>query len=175
MDILISSNLERLLYELTGHDSERVASWMAQLSQDGGYTVDEQTLKSLQELFWADFADDAQTLDEIRRTWTEDHYLLDPHTAVARAVARKYKDCENDRSKMLIISTASPFKFADSVFKALFGEKELLKLPDEFAVLRALSERTGWQIPKGLQDIDKRPVLYNNLISPGEIAAVLLQ
>ncbi|HJA63317.1 MAG TPA: threonine synthase, partial [Candidatus Intestinimonas stercoravium] len=124
MDILISSNLERLLFALTGHDDEQVREYMGQLNQTGRYEVSPAIQDRLTRLFSAGFCDDAQTQKVIGRMWQEHHYLIDPHTAVAFDVLEQYRKETGDDTPAIVASTASPFKFCDSVLGAL-GVTEL--------------------------------------------------
>ncbi len=173
MDILISSNLERLLYELTGHDGDRVAGWMKQLNESGQYTVDAETLTKIQDLFWAGFADDAMTVATIRDVWQQHHYLLDTHTAVAYTVYNAYEKETGDTRQTLIASTANPFKFSASVASAVMKPEEIGDV-DEFTLLKKLSATTGNPIPTGLKDLDLRPVLHTTVADKEAIDKVLM-
>ena len=172
MDILISSNLERLLYELTGRQGEQISNWMAQLKADGSYSVDEATFAQVQEHFWSDFADDAETLETIQQTWQQQQYLLDTHTAVAIRVLQKYRQATSDNSYTVIASTASPFKFNGSVAKAVLGAQGVTG-KSEFSLLQDLSDHTHWPIPQGLRDLDKKPVLHRQVIEKDKIKDVV--
>ena len=166
MDILISSNLERLLYHVSG-SSEKVAGWMQELARTGYYTVDADTLAKIQENFAAGFAGDEEGCEEIRARFEADHYLCDTHTAVAFRVA------ENCRSAapMVVLSTASPFKFPRDVLSAL-GEE----VPEsDFAAMAALTRATGQQAPGSLQELDRLPVRFTEVIAPEQIRAAALR
>lgn len=166
MDILISSNLERLLYHVSG-SSEKVAGWMQELARTGYYTVDADTLAKIQENFAAGFAGDEEGCEEIRARFEADHYLCDTHTAVAFRVA------ENCRSAapMVVLSTASPFKFPRDVLSAL-GED----VPEsDFAAMAALTQATGQQAPGSLQELDRLPVRFTEVIAPEQIRAAALR
>lgn len=145
MDILISSNLERLLCLLSG-DTVKVSAFMEQLSNDGYYNVGERRLEQISELFWADFCDDIETFGTIRNTWNVSNYLLDTHTAVAEAVKRKYLTATSDTRKTVVVSTASPFKFCSSVLEAL-GEHPQ---GDGVELIDRLAELTGVTPPPQL-------------------------
>ncbi|MEA1962331.1 MAG: threonine synthase [Bacillota bacterium] len=173
MDILISSNLERLLYELTGHDDKKVSGWMEALNQDGRYEVDEATKQQIQNLFWADFADDEKTIEMIQQTWAEDHYLMDTHTAVARKVYERYAEETGDETPAVIVSTASPYKFGNSVAQAVLST-ERLEGRNEFEVLTVLSEQTGTTIPVGIRDLEKRPILHHTKTAKEEMGQTIL-
>ena len=166
MDILISSNLERLLYHVSG-SSEKVAGWMQELARTGYYTVDADTLAKIQENFAAGFAGDEEGCEEIRARFEADHYLCDTHTAVAFRVA------ENCRSAapMVVLSTASPFKFPRDVLSAL-GEE----VPEsDFAAMAALTQATGQQAPGSLQELDRLLVRFTEVIAPEQIRAAALR
>jgi threonine synthase len=173
MDILISSNLERLLYELTGHDSQRVNQWMEELKNTGRYEVDEPTRSQVQETFWSDYATDTETLESITAAWAKYHYLLDTHTAVALNVYEKYRKQTGDNSCTILASTASPFKFGTSVAQAILSP-ELIKGKNEFELLEALSVETGMSIPEGIKDLDKRKIRHHTVTSAAEMEETVL-
>ncbi|MEN6324782.1 MAG: threonine synthase [Syntrophomonas sp.] len=162
MDILISSNLERLLYEITGHDAVRVAGWMEERKNEGRYEVDAATLVQVQKMFWSEFCTDEETIKTIRAAWEKNGYLLDTHTAVAVNVYEKYLNETRDPVKTIIASTASPFKFGSSVAQAVL-DPATVSGQDEFALLNKLAEATGVSIPEGIKGLDKKPVLHNTL------------
>ncbi|ABO49909.1 L-threonine synthase [Desulforamulus reducens MI-1] len=168
MDILISSNLERLLYELTGKQSDKINEWMTQLKSTGIYRVDSDLLDLIQQHFWSDYATDEETLDTIHKVWLDHNYLMDTHTAVAMNVLEKYRAATGDNTYSVVASTASPFKFNGSVTKAILGEKAVSG-KSEFALLNDLASFTNWSIPVGLRNLDKRPVLHQRLTNKDEI------
>lgn len=172
MDILISSNLERLLYEVTGHDAGRVRGWMAGLQADGRYRVEGDALSMIQEVFWSDFACDDETVDTIRATYNRDGYLLDTHTAVAKRVHDKYVQATGDRTKTIIASTASPFKFAASVARAVFAD-EVVAAADEFALLEVLSRHCRLPVPPGLRNLAARPILHERKVAQDAMAVAI--
>ena len=161
MDILISSNLERLLYHVTG-DAEKVAGWMQQLKTTGVYEVDSETLSKIQDTFWADWTNDEGTKDTIHNVYDARHYVLDTHTAVAWDVAEKYIEQQRDKTKMVVVSTASPYKFNESVLTAL-GEK--IEGLDPFDLLRKLEEYNDNKAPKGLSSLEGAEIIHKNVIS----------
>ena len=156
MDILISSNLERLLYHLTG-DTSRVTGWMEMLADDGLYDVGVGMLQRVQNYFWADWADDAKTKATIKEVYDKTRYVLDPHTAVAWTVADSYRRKTDDMTPMVIVSTASPYKFNGSVLEAL-GEPADSK--DPFALLEALEAKNDVKAPKGLSMLKEAKVIH---------------
>ncbi len=169
MDILISSNLERLLFEITDHDSNAVKGWMEQLKENGEYTVDDNTRRKISKLFWAGYTNENETLKTIEYIYSEYSYVVDTHTAVGIDVYDKYVISTGDVSASLIASTASPFKFNESVARAIFGEPGV-KGKSEFQLLDALSEECGLPIPQGLADLDKKKVIHKQVCSREEMA-----
>ncbi|ANW98766.1 threonine synthase [Thermoclostridium stercorarium subsp. thermolacticum DSM 2910] len=172
MDILISSNLERLLFELGGKDAGLIRGYMNDLNEKGYYTVNKTIKGKIQEIFWGGYSSDNETLACIRSVYKDYGYVLDTHTAVAMDVYDKYVIYSGDLTQTVIVSTASPFKFSGSVAKALFGdETEGL---DEFGLLKLLSEKTGWEIPKGLKDLDRKEILHKTVCEKDEMGDVVL-
>ena len=159
MDILISSNLERLLYHVTG-DKAQVAGWMAELNNSGSYEVDVKTRGIIKETFWADWVDDAATKKCIQQVYLQHKYVLDTHTAVAYQVAENYRHATHDEHVMVVASTASPYKFNGSVLDALQAETAVL---DEFALLDKLQELNENPIPAGLAALRTKTVLHKGV------------
>ena len=159
MDILISSNLERLLYHATDGDTAKVRSWREELNAAGRYTVDAQTLAKIQATFWADWVSAEASMATIRQVWQQQRYLLDPHTAVAWKVAEVYEAQTQDATPAIVLSTASPFKFADTVLQALLPDQPV-SADDSLALLARLSELTGWAIPGGLAGLAAKEVKH---------------
>ena len=159
MDILVSSNLERLLFLLSG-DEQLVAKLMRQLTEDGAYEVPEELKEKIQSLFWAGCCGDDETKQTIGRVWQEHHYLCDTHTAVAWNVAQQYKAANPAHAPVVVLSTASPYKFPAAVLHAL-GEASG---DDEFAMMEQLHALTGMDIPKNLRGLEGRPVLHTDVI-----------
>ncbi|HEY9061424.1 MAG TPA: threonine synthase [Pseudobacteroides sp.] len=159
MDILISSNLERLLFEITGRSSWLVNEWMKSLKEEGEYAVDSETKKKISKYFWGGFSSEADTLKTIECIYNEYGYVVDTHTAVGIDVYDKYVISTGDMTKTVIVSTASPFKFNDSVVKAIFGEESVAG-KSEFDLLEILAERCNLSIPAGLKGLDKREIKH---------------
>ncbi|MBR2216377.1 MAG: threonine synthase [Selenomonadaceae bacterium] len=170
MDILISSNLERLLYHIT-ENAAQVKAWMEELRQTGRYQVDEGTLAKIQALFWADWTDDEGTKDMIRLAFARENYVPDTHTAVAWRVAENYRKETGDSRPMVVVSTASPYKFAPHVLAAL-GENDLPE--DEAVMFDRLHKKSKLTIPRGLAALRNAPLLHNNLCQREEMAARVL-
>lgn len=165
MDILISSNLERLLYLLSGRDPKKVTGYMQALAQRGRYAVDAPLLEKLQAEFVSGCADDAQTAREIKAVYDRTGYLCDPHTAVAYQVYEEYAASSGDHTPTVIASTASPFKFADSVLGAL-GETPG---GDPFQRLSQLSAVTGLSVPPALASLANKPARFSCVLVPSDM------
>ncbi|MBP5153386.1 MAG: threonine synthase [Lachnospiraceae bacterium] len=165
MDILVSSNLERLLSLTAG--TRRTASWMQQLSREGRFDVGPDVLAALREHFDAGWCSEEETLAEIRRSWQEDGYLIDPHTAVASAVGRRLR---REGIPLVVLSTASPFKFSGAVLRALGAPAEA----DDRLNLKRLADFTGVTPPAALLRALARPVRHKNLCSPDGMEAFVL-
>jgi len=174
MDILISSNLERLLFEITGRDPEKVRGWMNSLNTKGNYTVDPLTLKKIQETFVGGFSDEAGTIKTIRDVYDKCDHCVDTHTAVGFNVYERYLTRSKDESKTIFVSTASPFKFPGDVSDAIFG-KGYQKGRSEEVLLRELSEEIGLKIPQSLNGIFTRPVLHNKETDKNSMKRALLE
>lgn len=170
MDILISSNLERLLFELCGRKAEVVRSWMHQLSCQGSYTLPAEGLSALQSLFYGDFAGPEETLRAIREAFSRYRYLLDPHSAVGYHVAQQYRRQTGDRTPMLLASTASPFKFNRAVLEAL---ERLPAGKDEFALLDELAQVAGRPVPVKLAELKSLPEVHTGVCNREEMALVI--
>lgn len=166
MDILISSNLERLLYHVSG-SAEKVAAWMKDLNEQGYYTVDAQTLAGIQESFACGCADDAQGAQQIRDRFEHDGYLCDTHTAVAFCVAEACRSA----APMVVLSTASPFKFPCDVLHALGSEAP----ESDFEAMRMLTEKTGCAAPAALSCLREMPVRFTEVIAPAQIRDAALR
>ena len=169
MDILISSNLERLLYHLT-EDTAQVAAWMTELAASGKYDAS-RLLPALRENFWAAFADDAATEGEIRAVYERTSYTLDTHTAVAYRAAEDYRRATGDTRPMVVLSTASPYKFGASVLHALGEDTAGL---DEFAQMARLKTRSGMEIPARLAALREASVLHKRICVKNDMCTEVL-
>ena len=165
MDILVSSNLERLIYLLSGCDAAFVAEKMAQLKKDGIYQIPAELLQKVQETFWGDFCDDAETKETIGKVWKDHGYVCDTHTAVAFRVAEKYAAQGGEKRPNVILSTASPYKFPASVVEGLGETPDA----DEFAVMEQLEKLTGVPVPKNLQGLKEKTVRHTDLTAPADM------
>lgn len=165
MDILISSNLERLLYHLSGDDGEQIKALMEDLDGKKVYEVSDKIKEGLK-VFYGGFATVEETNETIGKVYKEAGYLMDTHTAVAYKVYEDYKNATGDKIPAVIASTASPYKFADSVAKAI----GLAECKDGFEYVREVNEATGVPVPLGLKDLDKKPVLHTGVLDIDQMA-----
>ncbi len=171
MDILVSSNLERLLYHLTDGDDQKVASWMEQLSASGEYTVDAAVKEKLTSCFYGGFCDDENTQKTIRDMYLNENYLCDTHTAVAINVYQQYVAETGDNTTAVIASTASPYKFAKSVLEAVSNGT----LPeDEFSMVDALSATTKTPVPAPLASLKDAEVRFTQTCKVDEMPGAVL-
>ena len=165
MDILISSNLERLLYLVCG--AEETAGYMKELNEKGRYTVSAECFKKIKEAFEGGYCDEEKTAATIKETFENKEYLIDTHTAVAVKCANDYIAETGATRKMITASTASPYKFAVDVLDSLTGERDA----DPLKSLSRLSECTKTEIPAPLSGLDTREVRFNKTISKEEMLA----
>ena len=166
MDILVSSNLERLLWHVTGSDAE-VAGLMDRLNREGSYTVRPETLAAIQGTFACGWSSEEEVAAEIRTRWERDGYLCDTHTAVAFHVAGQHK---REGVPMVVLSTASPFKFPRSVLAALGHAAP----ENDFEAMQALEQATGRTAPASLAGLRQKPERFDAVIDPSQIAGVAL-
>ena len=160
MDILVSSNLERLLY-LMSSDTALVADLMKQLNTEGIYTVPQALKQAIAKEFWAGCCDDEGAKKTIAKVWKEQNYLCDTHTAAGWAVAEDYVAATGDNAPIVVLSTASPYKFPAAVLAAL----EPSNLTDEWQQMDRLAELTGVPVPKNLQGLQTRKELHTDVIA----------
>ena len=168
MDILISSNLERLLYSMAG--SENVTAWMKQLSENGKYEVDAETLAKIKSEFAAGCCNDEETKATIAKIFSEKKYLCDTHTAVAVKVYYDYKAETGDNTPAVIASTASPFKFSAAVLEAVDGKNDNL---DEFEMVERLAAVTGESCPEQLANLREKAVRFDGCCSKDSMDGVV--
>ncbi len=172
MDILISSNLERFLYDLTGNDDKVISEWMSKLNTEGVYEVSSDVKAKIQSLFAAGCCDDAETMATIKQTAADYDYVVDTHTAVAVAVYNNYVKETGDKTKTVIASTASPFKFSQSVLIALEDHNAVVG-KDEFALLEELSEKSNMRIPASLAALKNKNVVFDLVCDKNEMQNVV--
>ncbi len=169
MDILISSNLERLLYFTAG--SKRTAEYMDALRQNGCYTVDADVLLAIREHFVGYYASEEETAETLHRVFERDGYLADPHTAVAITAAEKYTAETGDRTPVVVASTASPFKFANHVFRAVTATEP----SGDLEALDELSAKTGTAIPYPLAGLASREIRFRTVCDCREMPDAVLR
>ena len=160
MDILISSNLERLLFMMSDYDDAFVRKAMDQLNQNGSYTIPEslhQKITSVFSGYWSDEKECAQTIHDL---WQNEHVLIDPHTSVALHAMRQYRKESGDERPCIVLSTASPYKFCKDVLHCIDNEE----IPDDFKAMERLHEVTGVKIPSNLAELKDLPVRFNRSI-----------
>ena len=174
MDILVSSNLERLLYEATDRDGALVRTWMDQLKECGSYSIGEQRRDWLADVFWADCADNKDTLAEIGKRFREDHYLMDPHTAVGAYVLRQYRLKTNDATPTVLLSTASPYKFAADVLRGVAGA-EAAEGKDAFACSEELEKLSGIPMPAQVRALKDLPVRHTAVCERNAMGEAVLK
>lgn len=170
MDILVSSNLERLLFDLTDRNAEKVSGWMRQLSETGRYQVDDGILEKIRGLFYAGSCDDHETRNKIKALFQTEDYLCDPHTGVAACVYDKYVRDTGDNTPTVIVSTASPYKFATDVLKALEGGASG---EDEFEAVRNLSDQTKTPVPAPIAALESKTIRFSASCKKDEMAAAV--
>ena len=170
MDILISSNLERLVFELAGRSGEKTATLMKALKEKGSYELDPEMKEALGD-FYGGYADDAQTVAAIRKVYQEKNYVMDTHTAVAYKVLEDYRRETGDQTQAVIASTASPYKFTRSVVEGMDIPTEGL---DDFELIELLSERAGLEVPEPIRGLKDRPVLHPGVCDRDALAEEVL-
>lgn len=165
MDILISSNLERLIYRIAGADAEANKKLMTGLSETGKYDITEAMKEQLAD-FYGNYASEAETAAEIKEVYEKTGYVLDTHTAVASRVRRKYVAETGDAAKTVIASTASPYKFTRSVMKAI---DETYDAMSDFALVDELNRISGVAVPRAIEEIRTAPVLHDTVVEVNEM------
>lgn len=171
MDILISSNLERLLYHLSGENTELINKWFTALKETGRYEVSGEVKDRISELFYAGCCNDAQTKAAIKECFDSYSYLMDTHTAVAYKVYNDYKKNTGDTTKTLIASTANPYKFGAAVFDALGGNGKGM---DEFDIIENLEKMTRTVIPEPLAATRNKEIKFKGVIDRGEMPETVI-
>ena len=170
MDILISSNLERFLYDLTGCDDKLVGEWMKELNTNGSYEVSADVKTKMQEMFTAGCCDDAETMATIKKCASEYDYVIDTHTAVAKSVYDKYVAQTGDTTKTIIASTASPFKFTRSVMDAIDKKYDAMT---DFELVDELSKIGNVKIPNAIEEIRTAEVRHKTVCEVDEMPKVV--
>lgn len=171
MDILISSNLERLIYKIAGNDTEKNRMLMEQLGIEGKYEVTQDMKEKLQE-FYGNYASEEETAQMIRQVYEETGYVLDTHTAVGKAVYEKYKKETQDHTKTVIASTASPFKFTRSVMTAIDKKYEGM---EDFQLVDELSELAKISVPQAIEEIRTAKVRHHRTAQIAQMAETVVE
>ena len=171
MDILISSNFERFYFAMTGNDAEKLSAAYAALDTEGVFTADEAAKERWQQLMSGGWAGEERVAATIKKYFTEQHYALDPHTAVAVAVYEDYAAKTGDTTPVVVASTASPFKFGRAVLAAL-GE-ETAEDAAENAVLQQLADVIKQPVHRALADVEQKPILHNTVVDVAEMPAIV--
>lgn len=165
MDILISSNLERLLYRIAGEDDSKNRQMMEALVKDGRYEITEDMKEKLAD-FYGNYATEAETADEIARLYRKTGYVLDTHTAVASRVYRKYAEETGDTAVTVIASTASPYKFTRSVMDAVDKKYDAMS---DFELVDELNKISGVAVPRAIDEIRNAPVLHDTVVDAADM------
>ncbi|MDE6092153.1 MAG: threonine synthase [Ruminococcus sp.] len=172
MDILISSNLERLLYLLTDRNDALIKEWFGKLSTEGKYEVSDDIKAKIKEEFFAGCCDDVQTKNTIHEIYEKYSYTCDTHTAVAVKVYEDYKNATGDTTKTIIASTASPYKFSAAVLEAVQNEKSEL---DEYDMIDKLAELSNMPVPSALADLRNKPERFSDTIDKADQKKYVLE
>jgi threonine synthase len=172
MDILISSNLERLLFELADRKTGSTLDWMNQLATQGWYQISHDALEKLQSLFYGGFADRLDTSKSIKEAFEKYGYLMDPHSAVGYSVLQKFREETGDKTPTVLASTASPFKFNRAVLEAI-GRNTSDK--DEFSLLQELSSIIGHAVPAKLAELKFLPEIHQGVCEKEGMVKVILE
>ena len=165
MDILVSSNLERLLYYLSNKDNDTVKMFMEQLNKSGKYEITNEMFKKLNEDFYAGCVFNEDVEETIKTVYEKFGYLIDTHTAVAYKVINDYKINTGDNTLCIVLSTASPYKFSKSVYKSLFGRAG----DDEFKLMEEIWAESGTSIPKNLRNLQNKTVIHKDICNVNEM------
>lgn len=171
MDILISSNLERLLYHLTDGDDKTISEWFGKLAKEGKYSVTPEVLGKIKADFYAGYCNDTETKAAIKEVFEEYSYLMDTHTAVAYKVYKDYKAETGDDTKTIVASTANPYKFGKAVYEALGQNPEGM---DEFTIIDKLEAYTGTKMPAPLAATKDKKVRFSGSVEKSEMSDVVL-
>lgn len=170
MDILISSNLERLIYRIAGNDAKQNRKMMQDLTEKGIYTITDEMKAQLAD-FYGNYANEAETADTIKAIYEQDDYIIDTHTSVAATVYKKYVTDTADQTKTVIASTASPYKFTRSVMEAL-DQKKYASMGD-FELVDELSAISGVEIPKAIREIREAEIRHNTVVDADQMAEIV--
>ena len=171
MDILVSSNLERLLWAISERKAQKVKELMNSLKEKGYYRIDSEMKEKLKD-FYGGFAPQKESRRYIKEVFEKSKYLIDPHTAVAYAVYKKYIKETGDKTRTVIVATASPFKFTKSVMESIDSR---YKKFNDFELIEKMSDLAQVPIPPGIKDIEKKPIRYKIVCGKGEMRAKITE
>ncbi len=166
MDILISSNLERFLFEITNHDSERINHWYKQLNENGEFEIDEENVNKINELFVGKYATEGETKETIKQVYNNYDYLIDPHTGVALSCLGKYRNNKDKLKTNVVDSTANPYKFSKAVLESIKGE---LKEKDDYKIINKLKELTDTPMHRALAELENESIKHYRKTSKDKV------
>jgi threonine synthase len=169
MDIIVSSNLERLLYDISGSNADIINNLISDLNKKGEFKITGDMRNKMAD-FYGGFATDKETFETIKYVFYDFNYLIDTHTAVGYNVYRKYVDDSGDKSKTVIASTASPFKFPGSVCYAI---DKKYKGMDEFSLMGMLSKISGLKVPEAIKNLERKEILHTTVCEAGQMKDVI--
>ena len=172
MDILVSSNLERLLYLVSGGNDQKIKERMDNLKTNGIYEISKAELESIQKDFFGAWVDEIEVKESIKHVYDEYDYLMDTHTSVGYRALKKYRNLTGDETYSVVLSTASPFKFSDAVLGALENNDRIKGAP--FDILRKLAEKTGEQVPLPMLELEEAPILHDRVIEAVAMENIVL-
>ena len=174
MDILISSNLERLIYEAAGSDAAKNASYMKSLSETGRYAITNAERRTIDKFgFVGGCASEREVAGQISKLWQNDHYVIDTHTAVASCVYDKYREATNDTTVTVIASTASPYKFARDVVSSMTSHD--VRQKDDFALIDELESLSGIKAPRAIEEIRTAEVRHRRVCGRDDMKATVAE
>lgn len=171
MDILISSNLERLIYLATDCDAEKNAAFMKALSKEGKYEITSAMKENMVD-FYGNYASEAETAETIKALYDKTGYVIDTHTAVAATVLNKYKEASKDNTKAIVASTASPFKFTRSVMNAIDAKYDAM---GDFELVDELSKIANVEVPNAINEIRTAPVLHDTVCDKEDMKDIVMK
>lgn len=170
MDILISSNLERFLFEMTGHDSDKINKWYNDLKKTGSFKIDKDTLNKIEEKFVGEFSFEHEAKAAVKSSYEQYNYLIDPHTAVGIDSLSKYRSKTDGYTTAVVDSTASPYKFSRAVLESLKNEK-ITK--DEYRIIEELNDLTGFEVHRAIADLEDKKILHKRKCKKDEVRSEL--
>ncbi len=171
MDILISSNLERYIYKISEDNAKRITELMKELDQFGKYELKKEELTKLQDIYGG-FATEFETSEAIKDIWNKYSYIVDTHTGVSYSVYRKYMDETGDKTKTIIVSTASPYKFSGAVMNSLSDNSQSV---DDYMLIEEMAKLMGKSVPVAVKDLDKKYRIHTTICSKSDMKQELLK